>query len=140
MNQYFFEDMEIGQSESLSKTVTAEMIETFAAVSGDNNPLHLDADYAATSRFKERIAHGALSSSFISAVLGTLLPGIGAIYLSQNVRFLAPVKIGDTVQTTVTVTHLSAEKHKVRLKTACYVGERQVVCGEAEIYVPGRVS
>lgn len=138
MNQYFFEDLSVGQSESLTKTVTAQMVEAFAELSGDNNPLHLDADYAASTRFKERIAHGALSTSFISAVLGTLLPGVGAVFVGQSVRFLAPVKIEDLVKATVVVDQLMPQKNRVLFNTACYVGDVKVVAGEAEIYVPSK--
>jgi len=138
MNQFYFEDLSLGQCESLTKTISSEMIEVFAEISGDNNPLHLDDKYAATTRFKGRIAHGALSSSFISAVLGTLLPGMGAVYLSQSVRFLAPVRIGDKVRAEATVTSLDANKNRIKLVTSCFVENEQVIVGDAEIYVPSR--
>ena len=139
MNQYYFEDLAIGQSESLTKIITAEMIDAFADLSGDYNPLHLDAAYAASTQFKERIAHGALSASFISAVLGTLLPGIGAVYLGQSVRFLAPVRIGDEVRAEVSVGALRPEKNRVLLTTACYVNGEKVVEGDAKIFVPSKL-
>ncbi|MEX0297538.1 MAG: MaoC family dehydratase [Kordiimonas sp.] len=140
MNQYFFEDLTLGRRESLSRNVSAALIEAFAEVSGDNNALHLDAGYAATTRFKERIAHGALLSSFVSAVLGTVMPGLGTVYLSQTVKFLAPVKIGDTVQTTAEVIGRDEVKNKVTLRTCCHVGDMMVVDGEAIVYVPSRSS
>jgi 3-hydroxybutyryl-CoA dehydratase len=138
MNQLYFEDMTIGRSESLERNVTVELVEAFAEVSGDNNPLHLDAAYAATTRFKERIAHGALTNSFISAVLGTKLPGVGAVYVSQSVRFKAPVKLGTIVTAKATVTARDAEKNFVTLETACLVGDQEVAVGEAVLFVPGR--
>jgi 3-hydroxybutyryl-CoA dehydratase len=99
----YFEDLTVGQEASLSKTVTEADIVAFAEVSGDRNPVHLDAAYAATTMFKERIAHGMLSAAYISAVFGMKLPGPGAIYISQTLNFKAPVKIGDTVVATVKV-------------------------------------
>lgn len=138
MKEIFFEDMTIGRRESLQRLVTTEMIEIFADISGDVNPLHLDEAYAATTRFGERIAHGALTASFISAVLGTKLPGLGAVYISQNTRFLRPVKIGDTVEAVAEVIHINPEKNRVTLETACLVGDKKVVAGEAIVYVPNR--
>ncbi len=138
MNQYFFEDLTLGRHESISRNVSAELITAFAEVSGDYNSLHLDGAYAATTRFKERIAHGALLSSFISAVLGTVMPGLGTVYLSQTVKFLAPVKIGDTIQTKVEVIGRDDKKNKVTLRTCCHVGDQKVVDGEAVVYVPSR--
>ncbi|WP_286830298.1 MULTISPECIES: MaoC family dehydratase [Kordiimonas] len=136
VQQLFFEDMSIGQSDSITRTITAEMIEAFAEISGDVNPLHLDAEYAATTRFGERIAHGALTASFISAVLGTRLPGIGAVFMHQSTKFLAPVRIGDTVVATAEVTGM--EKNRVSYETKCMVGDKIVVAGDALVYVPSR--
>src|SRR4026209_2560344 len=99
----YFEELSVGQEASISNTVTADVITAFADVSGDRNPVHVDADYAAKTMFKERIAHGMLSAAYISAVFGMQLPGPGAIYISQTLNFKAPVKIGDTVVTTVKV-------------------------------------
>ena len=96
---YFIEDLTVGMAEEASNVVTEVMIEQFAAVSGDDNPLHLDEAYAASTQFKGRIAHGMLGASFISAVIGTGLPGPGAVYMSQNLKFRAPVRIGDVVVT-----------------------------------------
>ncbi len=104
----YFEDLKVGQEASLSKTVSEADIVGFAEVSGDKNPVHLDAAYASTTMFKERIAHGMLSAAYISAVFGMKLPGPGAIYISQTLNFKAPVKIGDTVVTTVKVVELDA--------------------------------
>ena len=138
MDQIFFEDISEGMAASLSYLVTEEMVEMFADVSGDHNPVHMDDGYAAGTQFKERIAHGALSSSFVSAVLGTKLPGPGAIYMSQSVKFLAPVKFGDTVKAEAVVLERIETKNRVRFETACYVGDKKVVTGEALVYVPSR--
>jgi 3-hydroxybutyryl-CoA dehydratase len=113
-------------------------IVAFADISGDRNPVHLDADYAATTMFKERIAHGMLSAAYISAVFGMELPGPGAIYMSQTLKFKAPVKIGDTVVTTVKVTELVPEKRRARFECVCTVDDKPVVEGEAMLMVPGR--
>ena len=135
---YFIEDLKLGTSASFTKTVTAADIDAFAALSGDTNPVHLDQAYAETTPFKVRIAHGMLSVGFISAVLGTKLPGPGAVYMSQTLRFKAPVKIGDSVTATCTVTELIAEKRRAILSTICKVGDTVVIEGEAMVMVPSR--
>ncbi len=134
----YFEDLAVGQKARFSKTVTDADILMFAAVSGDTNPLHIDAEYAATTPFKERIAHGMLSAGLISAVLGTKLPGPGSIYVSQALRFKGPVKIGDTVTAEVTVTELNPTRKRATFDTRCMVAGKVVVEGEAVIMVPGR--
>src|SRR5688572_3277177 len=131
MAGYFLEDLSLGMPASLTKTVTADDIETFARVSGDNNPVHLDAAYAAGTMFKERIAHGILTASYISAVVGTRLPGPGAIYVAQSLKFKAPVKIGDAVTARAEVTSLVPEKRFAVFKTQCLVGDKVVLDGEA---------
>jgi acyl dehydratase len=125
-------DYREGQSASITRHVTAEDVEAFARVSGDTNPVHLDAGYAATTRFGKRIAHGMLAVSYISAVLGTRLPGPGTIYLSQNVSFLKPVFLGDTITATVSVSKFRPEKGILTLITECFnqAGEK-VVDGQA---------
>src|SRR5579872_5048806 len=135
---YFFEDLEVGQSASLGKTITEADILLYAAVSLDTNPVHLDAEAAKASIFGERIAHGMLSAGLISALLGTRLPGPGTLYLRQSLRFAAPVKIGNTVKATVEVTALSPEKKRATLKTICTVGDELVIDGEAYVQVPSR--
>ena len=132
----FFEDLSVGQSAEADRTVGAGDIDAFAAVSGDVNPVHLDADYAATTPFGERIAHGMLAGAFISAVLGVKLPGPGAIYISQSLRFRRPVKIGDTVTARATVTALDERRSQASLDTVCLVGGKAVVEGEALVMVP----
>ena len=134
----FFEDVSLGQEASLSNTVSEADIVAFADVSGDRNPVHLDADYAATTMLKERIAHGMLSAAYISAVFGMKLPGPGAIYISQTLKFKAPVKIGDTVVTTVKVAELVPEKRRARFECVCTVNGKPVVEGEAVLMVPAR--
>jgi len=105
-----FEDLSLDQSAQIARTVSAADVEAFAAVSGDDNPLHLDDAYAATTPFKRRIAHGMLTGAYISAVLGSRLPGPGAVYVSQTLRFRRPVGLGDEVTTTVTVRELDARR------------------------------
>jgi 3-hydroxybutyryl-CoA dehydratase len=133
-----FEDLRVGQSASLAKTITEADILLFAAVSMDTNPVHLDAETAKHSMFKERIAHGMLSAGLISAVLGTRLPGPGTVYLGQTLRFRAPVKIGDTVTATAEVTALEPGKNRATLKTVCTVVGKPVIEGEATVMVPSR--
>lgn len=135
---YFIEDMKPGLAASFGKTVTEADIAMFAGVSGDTNPVHLDQVFAEATPFKGRIAHGMLSAGFISAVLGTKLPGPGSIYMSQTLRFKAPVKIGDTVTATCTVTEVIPEKRRAVLSTICRVGDTVVIEGEALIMVPSR--
>ena len=125
-----------GMTAELSHTVTEADIQGFARVTGDTNPVHMDEAYAQASMFKGRIAHGMLSAGFISAVLGTKLPGPGAIYMSQTMFFKAPVRIGDTVVTRVTVKEVIADKKRVRLDTVCLVNDKPVLDGEALLMVP----
>lgn len=134
----FFEDLTVGQSASLGKTITEADILMFAAVTMDTNPVHLNAEVAAASPFKERIAHGMLSAGLISAVLGTKLPGAGSIYLGQTLRFRRPVKIGDTVTATCEVTAIDATKKQATLKTICTVAGKIVIEGEAVVMPPSR--
>lgn len=137
---YYFEDLSVGMSDSYTRTITEQDIAQFAQVSGDNNPVHMDADFAATTRFKQRIAHGMLSGSLISTVVGTQLPGPGCLYVSQNLKFRAPVMIGDTVTAAVTITDLNARRGYVTLNTVCSVGETDVIRGEAMMLVPKRAA
>jgi 3-hydroxybutyryl-CoA dehydratase len=132
------EDLSVGQSAHRTRTVTEADIAAFAAVTGDENPVHMDEAYAATTPFKGRIAHGMLSAGYISAVLGVDLPGPGAIYLSQSLRFRRPVRIGDTVEARVTVAAIDADKARVTLETVCSVGGKPVVDGEAVVLVSRR--
>ena len=139
MNKPFaFDDLEIGMGAEITKVTAADDIRAFAALTGDDNPVHLDEDFAKTTRFGGRIAHGMLTASLISAVIGTRLPGPGCIYVEQVLRFKAPVRIGDEVTARVTVSGLIAEKKFVRLETLCLVGGETVLEGEATVYVPAR--
>ncbi len=133
-----FEDLELGMSASVSRTVSEADILMFAGVSGDTNPAHLDQEFAASTMFGGRIAHGMLSAGLISAVFGTRLPGPGSIYLSQTLKFKAPVKIGDTVVARVTVKELKTEKRRAVFSTVCSVGSTVVLEGEAELLIPSR--
>ena len=120
----FFEDLSVGMAETLEKTVSASDVVGFAQLTGDRNPIHLSEHFAARTTFKTRIAHGLYTASLISAVLGTRLPGPGAIYISQTLNFRAPVKIDDTVTVTVTVAELMPEKSRARLACVCTVDGR----------------
>jgi 3-hydroxybutyryl-CoA dehydratase len=130
----FFEDLSVGMTETLEKTVASSDVIGFAH--GDRNPIHLSEHFAARTSFGKRIAHGLYTASLISAVLGTRLPGPGAIYISQTLNFRAPVKIGDTVVVTVTVAELMPEKSRARLSCVCAVGGEVVLDGEALVKVP----
>jgi len=138
MTGMFFEDLQVGQSASLAKTITEADILMYAAVSMDTNPVHIDAEAAKQSIFGQRIAHGMLSAGLISAVLGTKLPGPGTLYMRQSLRFAAPVTIGSTVKATATVTALNPEKKRATLSTVCTVGDDVVIEGEAYVQVPSR--
>jgi 3-hydroxybutyryl-CoA dehydratase len=133
---YEFKDLRVGMTTTYSKTITEADIVLFAAVSGDNNAVHTNEEYAATTIFKGRIAHGMLSASVISAAIANKLPGPGAIYMSQNLRFRAPVRPGDTVRATVTVKELIPEKLRVLLGTECTVREVVVIDGDAMVALP----
>lgn len=135
---YMFEDLEVGMEASFAKVVTAEDIIQFAEVTGDKNPVHLDAGYAARTIFKEPIAHGMLTAGYISAVFGMELPGPGAIYISQTLNFRGPVKVGDRVVASVRVMELYPAKRRARFDCACVVGGKPVLEGEAVLMVPGR--
>ena len=137
---YYLEDLELGMSASFAKTVTEADIVIFAGLSGDMNPVHISEEFAEQTMFKGRIAHGILSAAFISAAFGTKLPGPGCIYLSQNLRFRAPVKVGDTVTAKVTVKAMNLERRRVTFDTTCTVGGRVVVDGEAELMVSSRAE
>ena len=135
---YYLEDIALGMSAMFSKTVTEADILLFAAVSGDTNPVHIDQEFAAATMFKGRIAHGMLSASFLSTVFGTKLPGPGCIYMAQNLRFKAPVRLGETVKAKVTVTEIVADKRRVKFDCECRVGDTVVVDGDATLMVSRR--
>ena len=138
MHERRLEDLRIGQTAERRHVVGEGDIDAFAAVSGDTNPVHLDATYAARTRFGGRIAHGMLAASYLSALLGTELPGPGAVYVSQTLRFRRPVRIGDDVTARVTVAAIDAERGRVTLETVCLVDGKTVVEGEAVVMVERR--
>jgi len=130
-------ELKIGDTAEFAKTVSESDIYLYAGITGDFNPAHINEDYAENTFFKTRIAHGMLSAGFISTVIGTKLPGTGSIYVKQDLRFLAPVRIGDTITARVEVVEIIAEKKRVRLKTTCINQEgTQVLDGEAVVSPP----
>lgn len=130
------EEMELGMTRHLEKTVTDRDIELFAEVSTDRNPVHLDDAYAMDTIFEGRIAHGMLTAGLISAVIGEQLPGHGAVYLGQSLKFLAPVRPGDRVRAEVTVTAIDYAKRRVTLDTVCTIDGKPVLKGEAQVLAP----
>lgn len=140
LHGHYLEDLSVGQTASIARTVTEADIVLFSGVSGDINPIHLNAEYAATTPFKARIAHGMLSVGFISAVLGTKLPGPGTIYLGQTLKFRQPVMIGDTVTAVATIKEIVPEKRRVVLDTVCRVAGKVVIEGEATVMVDSRAE
>lgn len=131
LNGYNYEDLKPGMSAVFAKTITEADIVLFAAASGDNNAVHINEEFAQTTQFKGRIAHGMLTASVISAAIASRLPGPGTVYLSQNLRFRAPVRPGDTVHATVTVKEMLPEKRRVSLTTVCSVDNKVVIDGDA---------
>ena len=138
MQGLYFEDLSVGQSAELTRVASEAVVQAFAELSGDDNPVHLDEGYASQTRFGGRIAHGMLAAAYISAVLGTRLPGPGAIYLNQSLRFRRPVRLGDAVTARATVKALDAERGQATLETVCEVDGRTVVEGEAVVMAPRR--
>ena len=130
------EEINVGMEVSYSQTITDSDIKSFAGISGDRNPVHLDEKYAGNSRYKKRIAHGLMTASFFSALFGTKLPGEGCVYVSQSLKFKRPVYIGDTVIATVQVINIDLIKRRVFFRTTCKVKNKIVTDGEAELYVP----
>ena len=132
------DELEVGQSAELQRTVTEDHINLFAEASGDFNPLHVDEAFARTTMFRGRIAHGLLPASYVSAVVGTMLPGPGALYLAQTLTFSKPTRIGDLCTARVTVREIDRASARVQLHTACYVDGEVVLEGEATVRVPRR--
>jgi 3-hydroxybutyryl-CoA dehydratase len=135
-----FEDLQVGMREVLMKSVMDTDVVGFAQLSGDDNPIHLCDSYAAGTKFGQRIAHGLYTASLISAVLGTRLPGPGAVYRSQTLNFHAPVRIGDVVTVIVEVAELVPEGRKVRLHCEASIDGKVVLDGEAVVSVPSRAA
>ena len=133
---YTISDLKPGMSESFSKTVSERDIQLFGEVSGDTNPVHFDDDFAKKTIFKGRIAHGVLSASYVSTILGMKMPGPGTIFLGMTMRFKAPVRIGDTVDAVCTVREFNDAKRRVIFDCVCKVGDTVVVEGEATVMPP----
>jgi 3-hydroxybutyryl-CoA dehydratase len=138
LHGYYLEDLEVGMTASFAKTVSESDVYTFAGITGDNNPVHINQEFAASTQFKQRIVHGMFSAGLISAVLGTRLPGPGAIYIDQSLKFKAPVYFGDTVTATATVEAIDNRRRRVKLKTVCTVNGKVVAEGEATNMVDSR--
>jgi 3-hydroxybutyryl-CoA dehydratase len=138
LDGYYLEDLAVGMNAAYAKTITDADIVLYAGISGDTNPVHLNQEYASGTMFQGRIAHGMLTAGFISAVLGTKLPGPGCIYVSQSLKFKAPVRSGDTVTARATITEIIPEKRRVIMRTVCTVGDTVVLEGEAMLMVPSR--
>jgi 3-hydroxybutyryl-CoA dehydratase len=137
MVSIYYEDLQSGQFASMEKTVTEQDVQMFGDATGDHNPVHFDEAYARSTIFRGRVAHGALSIGFISAVIGMKLPGAGTIFVSARTDFKAPVRIGDTVVTTCTIREIR-ERRQVVLDCICKVGDTVVVTGEAVVLAPKR--
>ena len=135
---YYFEDLAVGMRETLMKTVMNSYVVGFANLSGDHNPIHLSDHFARKTRFGGRIAHGLYTASLISAILGTRLPGPGAVYLHQTLNFKGPVKIGDVVLISVEVIEMTEKGKRVKLHCECSVDGKVVLDGEATVMVPSK--
>ncbi len=134
----FIEDLKIGQKASFEKLVNSNDINIFSNLTGDFNPVHTDEKFAKESIFKKRIVHGFLTGSLISTVIASKLPGPGSIYLKQELKFLSPVFIGEIVKAEVTILEINSEKKKILLLTECFVSEKKVLTGKAEILVSSK--
>jgi 3-hydroxybutyryl-CoA dehydratase len=132
------EDIEMGITRYVRKVITDQDIEKFAEISTDHNPVHLDDEYARDTIFEGRIAHGMLTAGLVSAVIGEQLPGHGTIYMSQNLKFLAPVRPGDLVHAEVKVIDMVIDKRRVKLDCRCEVNGKNVLVGEAMVLAPSR--
>ncbi len=138
LHGYFIDDLTVGMTDVYVRTVTETDIVQYSQISGDDNPLHVNEEFAKQTIFKGRIAHGMLTCGYISAVLGTKLPGPGCAYLNQNLNFRAPVRIGDTVQTRVTIKDVDNDTNNVVTDVICSIGEKVVIDGVATLWVPHR--
>lgn len=138
LHGYYLEDLSVGMSASFGKTIAEADVYQFAGITGDFNPVHVNAEFAANTIFEQRIAHGMLSAGLISAVLGMRLPGPGAIYVDQSLKFKAPVFIGDTLTAVATIEAIDERRRRVTLKTECLVGEKVVATGQATLMVDRR--
>ena len=135
---YYLEDISVGMSATFAKTITEADVALYAAVSGDTNPLHMNDEFASHTRFKMRIVHGMLTTSLWSTLVGTRLPGPGCAYMSQEMNFIKPVHIGETVTARVTVYEIHEEKQRVYLNGECFVRGEPVASGTGKVWVPRR--
>ncbi len=135
LHGFYIEDLKLNQTDEIERKVTERDIDDFAKLTGDDNPVHTNPDFAKKTIFKQKVAHGFLSASFISTLIATKLPGPGSIYLSQNLKFLAPVFIDDLIRVKVTVQEIDLEKKKVKLQTECFKNEKKIISGEAFVLV-----
>ena len=140
LHGYYLEDLKVGMTGAYAKTITEADIILFAGISGDNNPMHLNEEFAKQTMFKTRIRHCMLAASLISTIVGTRIPGPGAVYLGQTMRFKAPVKAGDTVRAEAIVKEINLEKRRVVLDTICTVNGKVVLDGEATCLVDRRAD
>ena len=138
LHGYYLEDLEVGMSDSFAKTISEADVYGFAGISGDTNPVHINEEYAGTTPFGQRIAHGMLSAALISTVAGTKLPGPGAIYVDQQIKFKAPLFIGQTARAEVTVKEINERRRRVICDTNVYVGDKVIATGEATFMVDAR--
>ena len=136
--KYYLEDLQLGMKSSTTSVITGKMIDTFAEITGDNNPIHVDSEFAATTQFGQRIAHGALSASFISAVLGNDLPGPGAVFVELNLRFRKPAFIGDVVTAVAEVSEINLRTGRIKMKCYCEVNGKKICRGDAGVFVSKR--
>ena len=137
---YFFEDLAIGMSADYRRVISDAEMRLFADLTGDTNPLHFDDEFAKQSLFKGRVVHGMCTAALISTVIGTRLPGPGCVYLSQSLRFTAPVRPGDEIVARAVVDRLIPERYRVEFETTCSVGDRIVLSGRALTLVPSRTA
>jgi len=140
LHGYYIEDLRHGMQAVVSKTFTQEDVEVYARLSTDTNPLHLDESFASRTRAGGRVLHGMVTASLISAVIGTRLPGPGCLYVKQEMRFLAPVHVGEEVHASAEIVDLEPGRHRARMSTLCTVAERPVLEGEALLWVPSRAK
>lgn len=138
LHGYYLEDLEVGMSDSFAKTISEADVYGFAGISGDTNPVHINEEYASTTPFGQRIAHGMLSAALISTVAGTKLPGPGAIYVDQQIKFKAPLFIGQTARAEITVKEINERRRRVLCDTNVYVGDKVIATGEATFMVDTR--
>ncbi|MDA8891551.1 MaoC family dehydratase [Planktomarina temperata] len=136
MHRIKIRDIKIGDSAEITKRMSLEMVRAFAGISEDFNPVHLDAEYAASSRYKRQIIHGLMATSLFSGLFGTKLPGEGCVYKSQNIKFKRAIYIGDVVTARVEVTDVNIDKKVITFATRCFVNGKVMIDGESEIFVP----